>query len=406
MAKPTKKKVSIREFVSENGIKFQLYLLKYANQLKDIEEKTKEEIEKKWEYDTQKKINRFKNDLEKPQYKDAIPQNAILSNIEYVKNLPAPTDKDAILKEFENVRNDYIQYLIERIEANETATLNEDKKLLEYARNVELTPNVSKEKFGQMLLLMIKNLATMPSFSGYSENWKTDFFSNAIEKTLLYLNNFDEKLLSKRTGERSKAFAYVTQICFNAFVNIINIRKKEDAFLKDTISLETANLDGMKNYMAYNDASVSEEITKEEEQRKKEYSINIKKLEELDGTIRTGVQYILDSNNIIRNNKNNIEEIRHLEESTPQEEKNSDYEDYIKDLKDKIIPELEENVKDTLRIIKPDNLSLGDWENTNDMKGISLIISGKPSKNKGKKKVKKKEPEPELIDIDDSFDEW
>lgn len=402
MATPKKKKPSIREFVSEAELKFQLYLLKYTNQVKKLEEKSIEEIEEKWAYDTNKRINRFKKDLDKPQYKDLIPQDAIEFNIKYVENLPAPTDIKYITKNFEKQRKIFLDSLKERIANNETGTLEADKKMVEHVKALELKSTTSKEKFGQMLLLVIKNLATMPSFSGYSDNWKTDFFSNAIEKTLLYLDNFDENLLSKRTGNKSNAFAYVTQICFNAFVNIINIRKKEESFLKDTISLEAANLDGMKNYQ---NATLSN--TKHEAEQPKEYKKTIKSLDELDTVILQGLMYIEKSNERLHLNNCISSEIDELIAETPEDEKTSDFHDYIMDLREKITVDLEDYEINTLKIIKPEGLSLGEWKMPSSelLKDISLIITHKA------KKVKKvvEEPEPELVEIDEmeEFDnEW
>jgi hypothetical protein len=412
MAK-AKKKPSIREFVSEDSLKFQLYLLKLSNQLKNIEEKTTEEIIEKWTYDTQKKINRFTAEAQKPQYKnDDIAKDAFAANIIYLKNLPAPTTKEYVQGIFEIKRAEYIDSLMKRINENATATLKQDEELLEYAKAVQLTSNISKEKFGQMLLLMIKNIATMPSFSGYSDNWKTDFFSNAIEKTLLYLDNFDEELLSKRSGDKSKAFAYVTQICFNAFVNIINIRKKEDTFLKDTISLETANLDGMKKYSKGQQEDILLESKIEEETITSVYTKTIKKIEDLNQAIIDGVNHINSSNEILISNSENAQEIKSIEEDTPLDEKTEDYYDYLNDLKSKLIPEMEDHLIKVLRIIKPKDTSLGDFKVPKDILGdILLVIEEKKSKAKSKQKkmidMMKEESEAVIQGELDEFDsEW
>ena len=388
MAKAKKKKVSIREFVSEDSLKFQLYLLKLANQLKNINEKTPEEITEKWTYDNQKKINRFNAEAEKPQYSsDIIAKSVFAANAIYLKNLPAPLKAEDVQKNFEEKRANYIASLEKRIKENSTATLIQDEELLKYAKEVELTSVVSKEKFGIMLLLMIKNIATMPSFSGYSDNWKTDFYSNAIEKTLLYLDNFDEELLSKRSGDKSKAFAYVTQICFNAFVNIINIRKKENAFLKDTISLETANLDGMKQYSQGQQGDSMLESKFNDETITSVYSKIIKKIEDLDKAIIDGVNHINSSNEILIANSLNALEIKSIEEETPEDEKTQDYIDYITDLKSKLIPEMEGHLIKVLRIQKPKGSSLGNFKIPTDILGnILLVIEEKKSKAKPKEK--------------------
>lgn len=402
--KKKKKKQSIREFVSEAELKFQLYLLKYTNQIKQLEEKTTEEIENKWAYDINKKINRFTKDLENPKFKDKIPQEAIRSNIEYLKTIPAPTTKEIISSNFEEQRKRFIESLEERIKNNKTGTLEDDKEMIKYAGGLVLKSSTSKEKFGVMLLLIIKNLATMPSFSGYSDNWKTDFFSNAIEKTLLYLDNFDENLLSKRTGKKSNAFAYVTQISFNAFVNIINIRKKEEEFLKDTISLEVANLDGVRNFST---APLTDDF-ETEVHLPKEYIKTIKDIDELDRTILEGLEYIEKSNKQYFLNSSIKEEIDYLILNTPEKEKTKDFYSYIIDLREKIKMTLENYEIEVLKIIKPESVSLGNWQMPkNNFPEVPVIITNSFNKVKKNKKIRIKSKEiVEINEIEEFENEW
>ena len=415
------KKTSIREFVSEDAIKFQLYLMKFSNQLKDLEDKTKEEIEKKWRYDIQKKINRMEIDKGKKEFSSKIAREAIEYNQEYLRNLPVPIDEKQIKEAFEDEREHFIESLENRIIKNESATLQLDKDMLEYAKTLELSSSTSKEKFGELLLLMIKNIATMPSFSGYSDNWKTDFYSNAIEKTLLYLNNFDEHLKSKRTGQNSKAFAYITQICFNAFVNVINIRKKEDAMLKDTISLETANLDGMKHYQS-NTSDIDEDDENNSEQNKinlNEYSIKLKSSDDIREGVIKGLKVIADSNDIISLNRYYKDEIDYLEKTTSATDKTKDYYNYLKDLKSKIIEEFNSQKYDTLKIIiNKDSKNHKLTENILDginSSGINIIITSSEIKQKikNKKRIVKDNKTSKQIDYQLSiqedlefFEEW
>ncbi len=388
------KKPSIREFVSEESLKFQLYLLKFSNQLKDLEDMEEEEIENRWNYDTNKKINKWIKFLDDPKYKDGISQDALKFNIKYLKNLPAPINKDKILENFEVVRETYIKELTERIRLNSTASKKKDIEVLEYAKTIILKPSVSKEKFGGMLLLIVKNLSSMPSFSGYSSNWKTDFYSNAIEKTLLYLNNFDTSFKSVRSGENSKAFAYVTQIAYNAFLNVIIERKKGEEALKDTISLESANIEGVRT------RSIKEQNYKEIEPTEK-YWLRAKNIKDINKKIIQGMDYILSSNEILENNDNRLMEILRLDEDTPDEEKTEDYYLYIMDLKSKVLEELGNKRIDVLEIIKPIDLSLENWEKPNiEYKDIKLLIS-----NPITKKPKKVEVAVEEIE-EDYFDEW
>ena len=83
----------------------------------------------------------------------------------------------------------------------------------------------SYERFGQIILLMIKNILTKPQFSGYT--YKDDFYSDAVYKILKYLHNFDHELISERTGLNVNAFAYISQIIHNSILFIINTKKKE-----------------------------------------------------------------------------------------------------------------------------------------------------------------------------------
>jgi len=386
------KKTSIREFISESDLKFELYHMKYANQLKRYETMSTEEIIKKWDYDTRKKINRFLNDLEKDENKDKIAQDALMKNINYLKSLPAPIDKGRIISDFNEKRSIYKSELLERRKDTSLPSKTQDKikESLNYIQDLELKADVNKERFGVMLLLMIKNLKTMPSFSGYSENWATDFFSNAVEKTLLYLDNFDENLLSKRSGDKSKAFAYITQICFNAFVNVINIRKKESEFLKDTISFETHNFDGIKNLLTQDRDIQEQEYLIDISSI---YKITIKKVDTIDiinQKIKEGFEHIKYVNYVIQENKNIIDEIKYLKETTPEEEKTEDYYEYIKDLDMRQISLVENTEKTTLFVKIPKDSSVNTGELTYETpKGTGIIITQNDIKDVFGKKVKK-----------------
>ena len=97
----------------------------------------------------------------------------------------------------------------------------------------------SYERFGEIILLMIKNILKKPTFSGYT--YKDDFYSDAVYKILKYLHNFDHKLISDRTGQAVNAFAYISQYIHNSILFIINSKKKEQENLKKQISMEHLN---------------------------------------------------------------------------------------------------------------------------------------------------------------------
>lgn len=392
-------KKSIRQFVNENDIRFELYHMKYTNQLKQLSQLSQEEIQIKWDYDNNKKAKRYRKELLKPQNSNEIAQTALKHNIEYVLSTKPPLTKEKINKDFIKRTNEYIDSLKERLRENEEnpgkfplppVVIKKIKDTLIYTNKLKkkgITEYSNKERFGAMLLLMIKNLSTMPSFSGYSDNWKTDFYSNAVEKTILYLNNFDEELLSKRTGKKSKAFAYVTQICFNAFVDIINTRKAEQVMLKDTISYETHNFDGIRNLL--NESIKDDFSNKEKLTKKSTYIVEITNKDDLNTIINKSIKKIEESNNTLMINNSIEYEIEELNK-IPDEEKNKDYFGYIEDLKDRIKPIIFEEKIKTLLLLKDCDFDLNIPDNfINSNKEITIIISKSKEMLEVKKEIKK-----------------
>jgi hypothetical protein len=109
--------------------------------------------------------------------------------------------------------------------------LAEQKALIEKGAD----PEYSRQKFGEIVLLINENLLKKPCFRNYSENWTEDFKSNAIYKIFKYINNFDPEKISKVTGRKISSFAYLTQITYMAFVEVINKRKKDNSDLMDNM---------------------------------------------------------------------------------------------------------------------------------------------------------------------------
>lgn len=118
---------------------------------------------------------------------------------------------------------------------------------------VTTVDETSYERFGEIILLMIKNILKKPQFSGYT--YKDDFFSDAVYKILKYLHNFDHTLISERSGQKVNAFAYISQIIHNSVLFIINTKKKENERLKQQIKMENLNHNlQLKNYELVSDS--------------------------------------------------------------------------------------------------------------------------------------------------------
>ena len=111
-------------------------------------------------------------------------------------------------------------------------------KIVELSESTEVDRD-SYERFGAIILLMVKNILKKPQFSGYT--YKDDFYSDAVYKILKYLHNFDHKMISERTGTPVNAFAYISQIIHNSILFIINTKKKEQENIKKQVAMELLN---------------------------------------------------------------------------------------------------------------------------------------------------------------------
>lgn len=117
-------------------------------------------------------------------------------------------------------------------ELRELLKQNTNQERISQLQSEGISSDYKKTRFGEMVLQIITRLATKHNFSGYSSSWKMDMISNAVEKVMAYaVSNFDSTKISKSSGKPVKAFAYITQIANNAFVETIKILKKE----QDTI---------------------------------------------------------------------------------------------------------------------------------------------------------------------------
>ncbi len=107
----------------------------------------------------------------------------------------------------------------------------------------------SYERFGEIILLMIKNILKKPQFSGYT--YKDDFYSDAIYKILKYLHNFDHTMTSKITGQAVNAFAYISQIIHNSILFILNQKKNEQEKINKQVEMEKLNHNYELQYTSY-----------------------------------------------------------------------------------------------------------------------------------------------------------
>lgn len=114
-------------------------------------------------------------------------------------------------------------------------------------RNV--VDKVSYERFGEMVLLIIKNILKKPKFSSYT--YRDEFYSDSTDKILRYLKNFNHKMISKRTNQQVNAFSYLSQYVHNSIIFIINTKNAEKREVEKYVNTYNENIRLLYNETTY-----------------------------------------------------------------------------------------------------------------------------------------------------------
>lgn len=91
--------------------------------------------------------------------------------------------------------------------------------------NANTDPNKivrQNDVIGLAIMLIAEGLSKRFNFSGYTQSWKDEMIADGIEAAIKGLHNFDET-------KYDNPHAYITQACFNAFVQRIKKERKEMA---------------------------------------------------------------------------------------------------------------------------------------------------------------------------------
>jgi hypothetical protein len=91
---------------------------------------------------------------------------------------------------------------------------------MNYLSNKEIVPELVKlresgvvsEKLGGIFISIATNLSNKANFTGYT--WKDEMIGEAIYTCIKYGKNFNPE-------KSNNGFAYITQICYNSFINYI-----------------------------------------------------------------------------------------------------------------------------------------------------------------------------------------
>ncbi len=107
----------------------------------------------------------------------------------------------------------------------------------------------SYERFGELVLLIIKNILKKPKFSGYT--YRDEFYSDSTDKIFRYLKNFNHKLISKITGQQVNAFSYLSQYVHNSILFIINTKKAEKQEVENYVNTYNEKIKLLFNETSY-----------------------------------------------------------------------------------------------------------------------------------------------------------
>lgn len=156
------------------------------------------------------------------------------------------------------------------------------KRIVELSEKTRVNKQ-SYERFGEIILLMIKNILRKPQFSGYT--YKDDFYSDAIYKILKYLGNYNHKLISEKTGQPVNAFAYISQIIHMSILFIINTKKKENDRFRKHASSENLNYNIQIGNHSYKNMYQDFDVDVSDPEEKSKTVIETIELKEITGTL-------------------------------------------------------------------------------------------------------------------------
>lgn len=145
----------------------------------------------------------------------------------YTKRLNAFINND--IERFKKLKNNMKDLVNKSKSKNASERLKDIQgrlkdRVIKYSE-VTLCDYHSKEKFGEIVILMVKNILRKPNFQMLE--YHDEFYSDQSDKIFKYIQNFDHTKISERSGYHVNAFQYISQIIHNSIIHIINQRKRE-----------------------------------------------------------------------------------------------------------------------------------------------------------------------------------
>ena len=110
-----------------------------------------------------------------------------------------------------------------------TEAVAEHNEAVKLAESKGKTPPKMSNYIGECIYKIATRLSTRPNFINYT--YRDEMICDAIENCIQYIGNFNRE-------KSNNAFAYVTQICYYAFLRRIQKEKKQ-VFIKQQVLSET-----------------------------------------------------------------------------------------------------------------------------------------------------------------------
>ena len=128
------------------------------------------------------------------------------------------------------------------------------RDLSEWLEKTELDPTViMPDDVAVAIINIANNLSRRYNFSNYTATWRDEMIGDGIEHCLKYIKNY-------KFRQYSNPLAYITQICFNAFVQRIKKERRETntkykMFLEEALDYENEEGEHKVEYDFYRQMS-------------------------------------------------------------------------------------------------------------------------------------------------------
>ena len=253
--------------INEYELLFEVKKMQKYLAFKKLEQMNKDDIIRDFKKNINKRINLI--DYKIKNSKNETEKKILIRNKNYLTSLKPYLNKEDILNDFKKDVKKYDKLINDKIKKLELELSKKKKKskkkldelnrlyeIKEYIKTLYLNNPFTVDRFSFLLSNMIENIITKSNFSSYTDIWQDEMKALAYERVLRYLHNFDDNIISPKTGQKPKAFSYLTQIINNSFIYVIKNKNQEDKEIKKHIGYDVNKNSMMKDIKEFNNTKV------------------------------------------------------------------------------------------------------------------------------------------------------